>query len=443
MADGGSLIEVDHVYKTYPGADHGERLVLDDLNFRLVPGEIVAVLGKSGSGKSTFLRLVAGLSEPSQGEVRYRGGAVKGPVRGAGMVFQSFALFPWLTVLGNVELGLEALNVPKEERRKRAEAAIDLIGLDGFESAYPKELSGGMRQRVGFARALVINPDILLLDEPFSALDVLTAETLRGDLVDLWQDRKIPTQSILMVSHNIEESVEMADRILVFSSDPGRIRAEIRVPLPRPRDWNSPGFRHIVDQVYTLLTTTPGGGAAGKRARGEPGAGQADGAELAIRIPDAPTQQLSALIDTLMEDRYRGRADLPDLAEYQNLSVDDLFVLLDGMQLLGFAHVGGGDVELTAAGKAFSDAEMDDRKKIFAEHLLRNVPLAAHIQKVLQERPNHRAPAARFLGELEDHMSEEWSNDTLERIINWGRYAEIFAYDYDTETFRLEDQDEN
>jgi NitT/TauT family transport system ATP-binding protein len=441
MVDASALIEVDHVFKTYPVADRGERLVLDDLNFRLVPGEIVAVLGKSGSGKSTFLRLVAGLSEPSQGEVRYRGAQVKGPVRGAGMVFQSFALFPWLTVLGNVELGLEALNVPKEERRKRAEAAIDLIGLDGFESAYPKELSGGMRQRVGFARALVINPDILLLDEPFSALDVLTAETLRGDLVDLWQDRKIPTQSILMVSHNIEESVEMADRILVFSSDPGRIRAEIRVPLPRPRDWNSPGFRHIVDQVYTLLTTTPGGGAAGKRARGEPGTAT-EGQEFAIRIPDATTQQLSALIDTLMEDRYRGRADLPDLAEYQNLSVDDLFVLLDGMQLLGFAHVGGGDVELTPAGKAFSDAEMDERKKIFANHLLMNVPLAAHIQKVLQERPNHRAPAARFLGELEDHMSEEWSKDTLERLINWGRYAELFAYDYDTETFRLEDPEE-
>jgi NitT/TauT family transport system ATP-binding protein len=439
MSDASSLIEVDHIFKTYPVADRGDRLVLDDLNFRLVPGEIVAILGKSGSGKSTFLRIVAGLSEPSRGEVRYRGKRVNGPVRGAGMVFQSFALFPWLTVLGNVELGLEALKVPKDERRKRAEAAIDLIGLDGFESAYPKELSGGMRQRVGFARALVINPDVLLLDEPFSALDVLTAETLRGDLVDLWRDRKIPTQSILMVSHNIEESVEMADRILVFSSDPGRIRAEIRVPLPRPRDWNSPGFRHIVDQVYTLLTTTPGG-AAGKRARGEPGA--AEGQEFSIRIPDAPTQQLSALIDTLMEDRYRGRADLPDLAEYQNLALDDLFVLLDGMQLLGFAQVGGGDVELTPSGKNFSNAEMDDRKKIFGEHLLRNVPLAAHIQKILQERPNHRAPASRFLTELEDHMSEEDANDTLERIINWCRYAELFAYDYDTETFRLEDDED-
>jgi NitT/TauT family transport system ATP-binding protein len=438
MTDASTLIEVDHLFKTYPMAEKGDRLVLDDLNFRLIPGEIVAVLGKSGSGKSTFLRIIAGLSEPSQGEVRYRGKQVTGPVRGAGMVFQSFALFPWLTVLGNVELGLEAMNIPRDERRKRAEAAIDLIGLDGFESAYPKELSGGMRQRVGFARALVINPDVLLLDEPFSALDVLTAETLRGDLVDLWRDRKIPTQSILMVSHNIEESVEMADRILIFSSDPGRIRAEIRVPLPRPRDWNSPGFRHVVDQVYTLLTTTPGG-AAGKRARGEPGA---EGQEFTMRIPDAPTQQLSALIDTLMEDRYRGRADLPDLAEYQNLQLDDLFVLLDGMQLLGFAHVGGGDVELTAAGKNFSNAEMDERKKIFGEHLLRNVPLAAHIQKVLQERPNHKAPASRFLNELEDHMSEEDANDTLERIINWCRYAELFAYDYDTETFRLEDSED-
>jgi NitT/TauT family transport system ATP-binding protein len=438
MSEASALIEVDHLFKTYQVADHDDRLVLDDLNFRMVPGEIVAVLGKSGSGKSTFLRIVAGLSEPSKGEVRYRGRPVKGPVRGTGMVFQSFALFPWLTVLGNVELGLEALNVPKDERRKRAEAAIDLIGLDGFESAYPKELSGGMRQRVGFARALVTNPDVLLLDEPFSALDVLTAETLRGDLVDLWRDRKIPTQSILMVSHNIEESVEMADRILIFSSDPGRIRAEIRVPLPRPRDWNSPGFRHIVDQVYTILTTTPGG-AAGKRARGEPGA---EGQEFSLRLPEAPTQQLSALIDTLMEDRYKGRADLPDLAEYQSLALDDLFVLLDGMQLLGFANVGGGDVELTPTGKAFSNAEMDDRKRIFRNNLLLNVPLAAHIQKVLQERPNHRAPASRFLSELEDHMSEGEADETLDRLINWCRYAELFAYDFDTETFRLEEPED-
>src|SRR5580658_5485386 len=239
MPDDSRLICAEKVCKTYQTAETAGRLVLDHVDFALHEGEIVAILGKSGSGKSTFLRVLAGLTPPTEGHVAYRGQTVEGPAHGVAMVFQTFALFPWLTVLGNVELGLEAQGVPRAERRHRALQAIDLIGLDGFESAYPKELSGGMRQRVGFARALVVNPDVLLLDEPFSALDVLTAETLRGDLVDLWTERKIPTKSILLVSHNIEESVEMADRILVFSSDPGRIRAEIPVPLPRPRDWNS------------------------------------------------------------------------------------------------------------------------------------------------------------------------------------------------------------
>jgi NitT/TauT family transport system ATP-binding protein len=428
------LIRTDAVSKSYVTADRNERLVLDGIDFTLRAGEIVAILGKSGAGKSTFLRIVAGLSKPSGGQLTYNGAPVTGPVRGAGMVFQSFALFPWLTVLGNVELGLEAQNLPKPERRKRALAAIDLIGLDGYESAYPKELSGGMRQRVGFARALVTNPDVLLLDEPFSALDVLTAETLRGDLVDLWLDQKIPTRSILLVSHNIEEAVEMADRIVVFTSDPGRIRAQIHIPLPRPRDWNSPGFRQAVDQVYTLLTTTIGG--PGKRGM------RGDQLEFGSRLPEAPTQQVAALIDTLTEDQFRGRADLPVLAEYQNLAADDLFPLIDAMQLLGFARVGGGDIELTATGKAFSDAEIDERKSMFREALLLNVPLANHIDKVLRERPNHRAPAARFLRELEDHLSEEEAERTLDRLINWGRYAELFAYDYDTEMFRLEAEDE-
>ena len=410
--------------------DHIGRLVLESIDFTLREGEIVAILGKSGSGKSTFLRILAGLIAPSEGRVEYRGRPVTGPVQGVAMVFQSFALFPWLTVLGNVELGLEAQGVPAAERRRRAVDAIDLIGLDGFENAYPKELSGGMRQRVGFARALVMNPDILLLDEPFSQLDVLTAETLRNDLLELWMQRRIPTKGILMVSHNIEEAVEMADRILIVSSDPGRISAELPVALPQPRAPESAPFRQIMDQVYTLLTTVPG--RDGRRgAKPEPiGTG--------YRLPDAAVQQVSGLIERLTEPPYNGRADLPHLADEENLVMDDLFPLIELMQLLGWAHVSGGDIELTASGRAYAAADMLPRKQIFADALMKHVPLAAHIRRVLDERPGHRAPAARFLRELEDHLSEEEAERVLDTVINWGRHAEIFAYDYDDEVLSLE-----
>jgi NitT/TauT family transport system ATP-binding protein len=424
------LLRTQGVSKTYRMPDHIGRLVLDHLDFTLRDGEVVAILGKSGSGKSTFLRILAGLVAPSEGTVEYRGDVVTEPVRGIAMVFQSYALFPWLTVLGNVELGLEALGISGPERRRRAVDAIDVIGLDGFENAYPKELSGGMRQRVGFARALVVNPDILLLDEPFSSLDVLTAETLRGDLLDLWDDRRIPTKGIVMVSHNIEEAVEVADRILIFNSDPGRIRADIPVTQPRPRASVSAGFRQIVDQVYTLLTTEPG--RDGRRGvKPEPiGVG--------YRLPDASVQQLSGLIDTLTEAPYHGRADLPHLADEENLVMDELFPLLETLQLLGFAQVSGGDIELTGLGRAYADADMLARKQMFAEALLKHVPLAAHIRRVLDERPGHRAPAARFLRELEDHLSEEEAERVLDTVINWGRHAEIFAYDYDSEVLSLE-----
>ena len=287
-----------------------------------------------------------------------------------------------------------------------------------------------MRQRVGFARALVVDPEVLLLDEPFSSLDVLTAETLRGDLLDLWDDRRIPTLGMVFVSHNIEEAVEIADRILIFSSDPGRIRAQIPIALPRPRSTESTTFRQIVDQVYTLLTTEPG--RDGRRgAKPEPiGIGH--------RLPDASVQQLSGLIENLTEAPYHGRADLPHLADEENLVMDELFPLIETLQLLGFAHVSGGDIELTPSGRAYAAADMLTRKQIFAEALLKHVPLAAHIRRVLDERPGHRAPAARFLRELEDYLSEEEATRVLETVINWGRHAEIFAYDLDTEVLSLE-----
>ncbi len=425
-----ALLSTDAVSKTYRMPDHLARLVLDRIDFTLKDGEIVAILGKSGSGKSTFLRILAGLVPPSDGTVLYRGRRVTQPAQGIAMVFQTYALFPWLTVLGNVELGLEALGMGGSERRRRAVDAIDVIGLDGFENAYPKELSGGMRQRVGFARALVVNPDILLLDEPFSSLDVLTAETLRGDLLDLWDERRISTKGIVIVSHNIEEAVEIADRVLIFSSDPGRIRADIPITLQRPRQADSAGFRQIVDQVYTLLTTEPG--RDGRRgARPEP-------IGIGYRLPDASVQQLSGLIDSLTDAPYHGRADLPHLADEENLDMDELFPLIETLQLLGFAQVSAGDIELTPLGRAYADADMLARKQLFAEALPKHVPLAAHIRRVLDERPGHRAPAARFLRELEDHLSEEEAERVLETVINWGRHAEIFAYDYDSEVLNLE-----
>jgi NitT/TauT family transport system ATP-binding protein len=432
MPDDSRLICAEKVCKTYQTAETPGRLVLDHVDFALREGEIVAILGKSGSGKSTFLRVLAGLTPPTEGRVAYRGQTVDGPAVGIAMVFQTFALFPWLTVLGNVELGLEAQGVPRAERRRRALQAIDLIGLDGFESAYPKELSGGMRQRVGFARALVVNPDVLLLDEPFSALDVLTAETLRSDLMDLWLERRVPTKGIILVSHNIEEAVEVADRIIVFGSDPGHIRAEIPVILPRPREVTGPRFRQIVDEVYTLLTTTPGQGPGGKRGtRAEP-------IGIGYRLPSASIQQLVALLDAIVEPPYAGRADLPYLAEHEHVDDEQLFVLIEALQLLSFAQVGGGDIWTTPIGRAFAEADLQERKRIFAEQLLRTVPLAAHIRKVLDERPWHSAPEGRFLAELEDYLSEEEAREVFDTVINWGRYAELFAYDYDRGVLSLE-----
>jgi NitT/TauT family transport system ATP-binding protein len=431
MPDDSRLICAEKVCKTYQTTEATGRLVLDHVDFALREGEIVAILGKSGSGKSTFLRVLAGLTPPTEGHVAYRGQTVDGPAHGVAMVFQTFALFPWLTVLGNVELGLEAQGVPRAERRQRALQAIDLIGLDGFESAYPKELSGGMRQRVGFARALVVNPDVLLLDEPFSALDVLTAETLRGDLMDLWVQHRVPTKGIILVSHNIEEAVEIADRIIIFGSDPGHIRAEIPVMLPRPRDWASAGFRQIVDQVYALLTTAPGreGGKRGQKP--EP-------IGIGYRLPSASIQQLVGLLDALAAPPYSGRADLPHLVESEHIEDEALFVLIETLQLLGFAQTAGGDIWETPAGRAFAEADLQKRKQIFAERLMTGIPLAAHIRKVLDERPGHSAPEGRFIAELEDHLSEEEAREVFETVINWGRYAELFAYDYDRGILSLE-----
>jgi NitT/TauT family transport system ATP-binding protein len=424
-----TLIDIHGLRQSFPRADGGEHLVLDGIELQLRQGQIVGLLGRTGSGKSTLLRLIAGLTLPSDGTVTYLGQPVQGPPPGIAMVFQSFALFPWLTVLENVQLGLEALGLPEAEIRKRALAAIDLIGLDGYESAYPRELSGGMRQRVGFARALVVHPNILLMDEPFSALDVLTAETLRTDFLDLWGDGKLPIKSVLLVTHNIEEAVLMCDRILLFSTNPGRIIREIAVDLRQPRNRLDPQFRDLVEKIYVAMTAR--GGTAAQ-------VGPERQVTINTMLPRVSANLLSGLIETVAAAPYSGKADLPVLADELHMEVDDLFPVTETLQLLHLAEVERGDIKLTDPGKAFAELDMDDRKKLFQRQLLAYVPLAQHIRRVLQERANHVAPKSRFLDELEDHMSTEDAEHTLRAVTSWGRYAEVFAYDDDSGTFSLE-----
>jgi NitT/TauT family transport system ATP-binding protein len=426
------LLDVQDVCKSFRKPDGDELVVLEKVNLRLRPGEVVGLLGRSGSGKSTLLRLISGLDGPTSGVVNYLGQPVFGPAQGIAMVFQSFALFPWLTVLENVNLGLEAQGVPEAEMRKRSLQAIDLIGLDGFESAYPRELSGGMRQRVGFARALVVHPNVLLMDESFSALDVLTAETLRTDFLELWGEGQLPIKSVLMVTHNIEEAVQMCDRLLIFSINPGRVISEIPVDLPQPRHTQDPRFRAIVDRVYVEMTARPRGEPRGSKAERFPGTG------IGTVLTHVSSNVLTGLMEAVNEPPYNGKADLPVIAEDQHLDVDELFPAAEALQLLRFVEVEGGDVKLTEAGLQFARGDTDERKKLFARHLITYVPLAAHVRRVLDERASHTAPKSRFFDELEDYMAEEAAEQTLRTIISWGRYAECFAYDDNRQAFTLE-----
>jgi NitT/TauT family transport system ATP-binding protein len=425
----GALVEIGGVRHLYGEDGAKGHVVLEDVDLSLRSNEIVALLGRSGCGKSTLLRIIAGLLRPTSGTVKIGGADVEGPASQVAMVFQSFALFPWLTVLENVEIGLEAQRVDPAARKKRALAAIDLIGLDGYEIAYPKELSGGMRQRVGLARALVVHPQVLLMDEPFSALDVLTAETLRTDLLDLWCEGRMPISSILMVTHNIEEAVLMSDRILIFSSNPGRIMGEIKVDLPQPRNRLDPQFRQLVDDIYARMTSGP----ASKTAReGFPGTG------ISMVLPRVSSNVLAGLMEAVAAEPYNGRADLPPLAASLQMEIDDLFPAAETLQLFRFAEVAEGDIRLTEPGKRFVRADLDDRKRLFKQHLLTYVPLAGHIKHVLDERATHRAPASRFRDELEDHMADEAAEKTLRAVISWARYGEAFAYDEDSGVFSLD-----
>ena len=420
------IIDLRDVSKSFRSADGHARLVLAGIDFTLREGEIVALLGASGSGKSTLLRIMAGLIGVDAGSVAYRGQPLHGPARAIGMVFQSFALFPWLTVQQNVELGLEARGMAPTERAERAAAAIELIGLTGFEGALPRELSGGMRQRVGIARALVTEPDVLLMDEAFSALDVLTGERLREDILELWTSGKLPTRAMLVVSHNIEEAVLMADRVLILGRDPGRIRFQIAVQIPRPRDPDSADVRALVDDVYALMAA--GRGRAARAAEPSP---------LGWRLLEADVARMEGLLDFLVDAPFNGRADLPELAEATKLSDRELLSAADALGLLGLARLESGDLEITPLGRRYVAGAHALRQEIFGQQVLAHVPLAAHIRHSLEQEPSGQLPEEPFLRLLAEHLDPAEAERVLETVIAWGRHGEVFEYDYNAGTIHL------
>ncbi|TAM67536.1 MAG: nitrate/sulfonate/bicarbonate ABC transporter ATP-binding protein [Microbacteriaceae bacterium] len=417
------IIAVEHVSKTFTSAAGTKLSVLDDISLELHAGEIVALLGKSGSGKSTLLRTIAGLIEPTDGIVRANGVQLTGANASVGMVFQSFALMPWLTIQANVELGLEARGVPRAQRRQRALDAIDLIGLDGFETAYPKELSGGMRQRVGFARALVLQPDALLMDEPFSALDVLTAENLRSELMALWAREDFPTKSICIVTHNIEEAIMLADRVLVLGANPGHLKAEVPVRLGRPRDKRGLAFEALVDQLYTLLATD-------EPVLPHPHAQPQKDTPLTALLPEATAGSLAGLVGIVYA--HNGQTDLPDLASELLFEVDDLLPLVDAASMLGLLELDGVDAFLTETGRRWHTADIQGSKQLFAALVVEHAPLVRTICRTLENTDDGSIHDDFFLDLLRRGLSDANAKRQLEIAIDWGRYAELFDYDADS-----------
>jgi NitT/TauT family transport system ATP-binding protein len=419
------LITATHVTKSFvlpDGSDH--YTVLQDVSVSVKQGEVVALLGRSGCGKSTLLRILAGLISPTSGSVITDSGPLDGPNHNVAMVFQSFALLPWLTVQENTELGLTARGVGKDEREEEALKAIKMVGLEGYESAYPRELSGGMRQRVGFARAFVMNPDILMMDEPFSALDVLTAENLRGEIGELWEAGKFPAKSILLVTHNIEEAVTLSDRVIILAANPGRVRGELTVDIPRPRDHKAPRFKALVDHIYTIMTN--------------PDVVVGELKTEAAKFPPLPHTRaggISGLLEVVFD--HGGRDDLPQLAERLRLEVDDLLPIIDAAVMLGFAQVEQGDVILTPIGTEFAQADVQRSHQIFGQQVLDNVPILRTIVETLKQKKSGKAKADLFLDIIDEYYSEKEAERQFETAIAWGRYGQILEYDSDEELITL------
>jgi NitT/TauT family transport system ATP-binding protein len=434
------IIRAQQVEKFYAQPSENRIQVISPTDLSIFPGEIVALLGPSGSGKSTLLRMLAGLSQPSAGEVLWHGKPISAVRINVSIVFQSFALFPWLTVLENVEAPLKARGMGAAERRERSLKILNTVGLDGFQAAYPKELSGGMRQRVGFARALVVEPEVLFMDEPFSALDVLTAENLRSELLELWQKKTIPTQSIFIVTHNIEEAVLLADRIIVLGRNPGHVRTDFKVTnLPHPRERKSQPFTQLVDYIYKVLTR-PDVPPADMPSL-QPGRKVRDQRQMHYEmLPHARPGGIAGLLELIID--LGGRTDIYRLADELAFEIDDLLPIVEAASLLGFLRVEEGDVAITPAGHEYAESEILKQKEVFRKAALEHVLLLRQITRALNNKTDHTVPEDFFLDMLDEQFSEEETQRQLETAINWGRYAELFDFDAGRRRFVLPEVEE-
>lgn len=412
------ILETKGITKSYPMSGGKELSVLEDISLQVREGEFISILGASGAGKSTLLRILVGLTTPSKGEVLYHGVPLAKANPKIAMVFQSFALFPWLTVLENVELGLKSFGLPDELTKEKSVKMLDLVGLDGFEDAYPRELSGGMRQRVGIARALVTEPEVLFMDEPFSALDILTADNLRGELIDLWLKKKMPIKSIIFVTHNIEEAAYLSDRAVILSHNPGRIKADFFIDLPHERDRNSRDYTYTVDRIFTILT---------KPAADLPFLLEKERYQF---LPHTKVGAIAGLIEVVHDKG--GRVDISGLASDLSMEVDDIFPLIEASVFLGFGEIREGDFLITDSGIRFSDADTLRKKELFRETAVKNIQLLNQIMQVLSSVAKQRMSEDFFIEILENHFTTDEAWKQLETAIDWGRYAELFSYDYDS-----------
>ena len=390
--------------------------VLEEVNVAIKPLEVVALLGPSGCGKSTILRILAGLIRPTQGDVFYRGNRVDDLTPGVSIVFQSFALYPWMTVLQNIEVVLRAAALPPEQIRERAERSIRMVGLAGFEEAYPRELSGGMKQRLGMARALSVDPEILFMDEPFSHVDALTAEGLRAEVIDLWQPRDVNPSSILMVSHDIKEVVYMADRIIVLSSHPGRVRTVVENPLPRPRDYRARESEELVDYLHEIITgaempDVPAAASAPARSRIEP-------------LPQATTSEIVGLLEYL--DAHGGVDDIFDLAAETDHEFGHMMAIVKAAEMLNFVDTPKQGVVLTQEGRRFVKADPEDRKAIWRTQLLK-LRFFQDVNELLKREESVNGDIVREM--IIMAMPREDYETMFDTMVRWGRFGNLFAYE--------------